>query len=279
MGGVGRVSARQPLLEVADLRFAWPSGEEALRGVSLALAEEETLALIGRNGAGKSTLLLHLTGILHGTRAVRVRGTPVEDWPADELRATVGLGFEDPRDQLFMPTVLEDVAFGPLNLGLPSDEARERALQVLGSVGAEGLAERAPHHLSAGQMRRVALATVLAMEPELLVIDAPVMALDPEGREAIIALLAGLPQAKIIATHDLALVLELCDTVAVMDTGRIHATGPAREVLADEALLRAHGLRRPVGLEGPSWSVAHSGSSSQIGLAQAICPSDCSTRR
>ena len=235
----------EALLEIDDLRFAWPSGEEALRGVSLSLRVGESLALIGRNGAGKSTLLLHLNGILHGTRAVRLQDTPVEDWPADRLRAMVGLVFEDPRDQLFMPTVLEDVAFGPLNLGLSSDEARERALSVLASVGAEGLADRVPHHLSAGQMRRVALATVLAMEPELLVIDEPVMALDPEGREAIIALLGGLPQAKIIATHDLALVLELCDTVAVMDGGRVHATGPAREVLADEALLRTHGLRGP----------------------------------
>jgi cobalt/nickel transport system ATP-binding protein len=239
------MSAAASLLQIDDLRFAWPSGEEALRGVSLTVAEGEALALVGRNGAGKSTLLLHLNGILHGTGAVRVWGRPVEQWPADELRATVGLVFEDPRDQLFMPTVIEDVAFGPLNLGMPPDEARERALVVLANVGAAGLSERAPHHLSAGQMRRVALATVLAMEPELLVIDEPVMALDPEGREAVIALLAGLPQAKIIATHDLALVLELCDTVAVLDGGQTHAIGPAREILGDEALLRTHGLRLP----------------------------------
>lgn len=239
------MTGEAPLLEIDDLRFTWPSGVTALRGVSLALEAGETLALIGRNGAGKSTLLLHLNGIFHGTRAVRVKGTPVEDWPADELRATVGLVFEDPQDQLFMPTVLEDVAFGPLNLGLPGDEARERALRALADVGAAELADRAPHHLSAGQMRRVALATVLAMEPELLVLDEPVMALDPEGREAIIALLSELSQAKMIATHDLELVLELCDTVAVLDDGRIHATGPAREVLADDALLRAHGLRMP----------------------------------
>lgn len=236
------------LLQIDDLWFRWPSGETALRGVSLTLEEGRSLALVGRNGAGKSTLLLHLNGILHGNGAVSVRGKAVEDWPADELRATVGLVFEDPRDQLFMPTVIEDVTFGPLNFGLPGAEAREWALKVLASVGAEGLADRAPHHLSAGQMRRVALATVLAMQPELLVIDEPAMALDPEGREAIIALLAGLPQAKVIATHDLDLVLELCDTVAVMDGGRIHATGPAREILSDEALLRAHGLRLPAGM-------------------------------
>jgi cobalt/nickel transport system ATP-binding protein len=239
-----------PLLEVDDLAYAWPSGTTALRGVSLTLAEGRSMALVGRNGAGKSTLLLHLNGIFHGTRAVRVKGTPVEDWPADELRATVGLVFEDPQDQLFMPTVLEDVAFGPLNLGMSSEEARERSLSVLESVGAVDLAGRAPHHLSAGQKRRVALATVLAMEPELLVIDEPVMALDPEGREEIIALLGTLPQAKLIATHDLDLVLELCDTVAVLDDGRIHAIGPVRKTLGDEALLRAHGLRVPGSLRG-----------------------------
>ncbi|MGI5819078.1 MAG: energy-coupling factor ABC transporter ATP-binding protein [Armatimonadota bacterium] len=246
------MSRASVLLEIDDLQFAWPSGEVALRGVSLALEEGTSLALVGRNGAGKSTLLLHLNAILHGTRAVRVRGTPVEDWPADELRATVGLVFENPADQLFMPTVLEDVAFGPLNLGVPSTEARERSLAVLQSVGAAHLADRAPHHLSAGQMRRVALATVLAMEPELLVLDEPVMALDPEGREAIIALLSALPQAKIIATHDLELVLQLCDTVAVLGEGRIHAVGPTRELLGDEPLLRAHGLRVPATLATPA---------------------------
>lgn len=238
------------LLEVADLRFTWPDGTEALRGASLTLAAGASLGLIGRNGAGKSTLLLHLNGILHGSGAVRVRGRAVEDWPADELRATVGLVFEDPADQLFMPTVLEDVAFGPLNLGLPAEEARARALAALRLVGAEELAARAPHHLSAGQMRRVALATVLAMEPELLVIDEPMMALDPEGREAIIALLARLPQAKIVASHDLEMVLALCDEVAILDAGRVHAQGPARALLADEALLRAHGLRVPPSLRG-----------------------------
>ena len=233
------------LLEIADLRFTWPDGTDALRGVSLSLREGQSLGLIGRNGAGKSTLLLHLNGILHGSGSVRVRGTPVEDWPADDLRAAVGLVFENPQDQLFMPTVLEDVAFGPLNMGLSSEAARARALEVLESVGAAGLVDRAPHHLSAGQMRRAALATVLAMEPELLVLDEPVMALDPEGREAVIALLAELPQAKMIATHDLELVLALCDTVAVLDEGRIHANCPAREILSDEPLLRAHGLRIP----------------------------------
>ncbi len=238
------------LVEVIDLRFAWPDGTQALQGASLALEDGRSLALVGRNGAGKSTLLLHLNGILHGTGAVRVKGRPVEDWPADELRATVGLVFEHPEDQLFMPTVLEDVSFGPLNLGLKPDEARERATAVLRSVGAAELAQRPPHHLSAGQMRRVALATALAMEPEVLVLDEPVMALDPEGREAIIELLAGLPQAKIIAGHDLEMVLQLADEVAILDAGRVHALGPTRELLADDALLRAHGLRVPASLRG-----------------------------
>ncbi|MEA3401935.1 MAG: ATP-binding cassette domain-containing protein [Armatimonadota bacterium] len=236
------------LVEIQDLSFTYPDGTEALHAVSLTLQEGASLGLIGPNGAGKSTLLLHLNGILHGSGSVSVRGRPVEQWPSAELRATVGVVFEDPTDQLFMPTVLDDVCFGPLNMGLAPEEARERAEDVLRSVGAQELADRAPHHLSAGQRRRVALAAVLAMEPELLVIDEPVMALDPEGREEVIALLAGLPQAKLIASHDLAMVLELCEEVAILDEGRIHAAGPAREVLGDEALLRAHGLRVPPSL-------------------------------
>jgi len=236
------------LIAIDDLHFAWPDGTRALSGVSLTVEDGRSLGLIGRNGAGKSTLLLHLNGILHGWGAVRVQGRPVEDWPADDLRATIGLLFEDPEDQLFMPTVLEDVCFGPLNQGLAPDEARGRAMAVLDSVGAAELADRAPHHLSAGQMRRVALATVLAMQPRVLVIDEPVMALDPEGREEVIALLAGLPQTKIIASHDLEMVLALCDEVAILDAGRVPAQGPARELLADDALLRAHGLRLPPSL-------------------------------
>jgi len=236
------------LIAIDDLRFTWPDGTQALAGVSLTVQEGRSLGLVGRNGAGKSTLLLHLNGILHGSGAVRVEGRPVEDWPADELRATVGLVFEHPEDQLFMPTVLEDVCFGPLNQGLSPDEARVRSMEVLASVGAAELAARAPHHLSAGQMRRVALATVLAMQPRVLVIDEPVMALDPEGREEVIALLAGLAQTKIIASHDLEMVLALCDDVAILDAGRVHAQGPACELLADDALLRAHGLRTPASL-------------------------------
>ncbi len=244
LGGGGAVS----LLRVDDLRFRYPDGTAALTGVTFSLDHGDSLGLVGRNGAGKSTLLLHLNGILHGTGAVRVHDQPVEQWPAGELRATVGLVFEDPADQLFMPTVLDDVCFGPLNAGLSADEARRRALEVLHSVGAADLADRAPHHLSAGQMRRVALAGVLAMEPELLVIDEPVMALDPEGRESVIELLRDLPQAKIIATHDLELVLEVCNRVAILDGGRIQAQGPARDLLADDTLLRNHGLRVPASL-------------------------------
>jgi len=236
------------IIEIQDLHFTWPDGTQALRGVSLQVEEGRTLGIIGPNGAGKSTLLLHLNGILSGSRAVRFRGTPVEDHPAARLRAAVGLVFEDPADQLFMPTVLDDVAFGPLNLGLSAAEAEARSRRALEQVGAAELADRAPHHLSAGQQRRVALATVLVMEPQVLVLDEPVMALDPEGREAVIALIAELAQTKLIATHDLELVAELCDEVAVLDAGLVHAQGPARELLADESLMRAHGLRVPLSL-------------------------------
>ena len=233
------------LIEIEDLHFTWPDGTAALRGVSLSVERGSSMGLIGRNGAGKSTLLLHLNGILHGTGAVRFGGRPIEEWSAQRLRAAVGLLFEDPDDQLFMPTVLDDVTFGPLNLGLPPEEARARAEATLASVGAAGLQDRPPHHLSAGQKRRVALAGVLVMEPTVLVLDEPVAGLDPEGREAVIGLLAGLPQTKVIASHDLAMIAQLCDRVAVLDRGRVHATGDAHELLRDEPLLRAHGLRVP----------------------------------
>ena len=237
------------IIAIEDLSFTWPDGTVALRGVSLSVERGGSLGLIGRNGAGKSTLLLHLNGILHGSGAVRFGGRPVEEWSAQRLRAAVGLLFEDPDDQLFMPTVLDDVTFGPLNHGLSPKEARARAEVALASVGAEGLEDRPPHHLSAGQKRRVALACVLVMEPTVLVLDEPVAGLDPDGREAVIELLAELPQTKVIASHDLDMVAQLCDRVAVLDGGQVHATGDARELLRDEPLLRKHGLRVPLTLE------------------------------
>jgi cobalt/nickel transport system ATP-binding protein len=237
------------IIEIDDLHFTYPDGTRALRGVSLSLRAGRSLGLIGPNGAGKSTLLLHLNGILSGAGAVRFRGTPVEQCDSAQLRAAVGLVFEDPDDQLFMPTVLDDVTFGPLNLRLSPEQARTRALQALAAVDAEHLRSRAPHHLSAGQKRRVALATVLAMEPEVLVLDEPVAALDPEGREAIIELLAALEVTRIIASHDLDMILALCDEVALLDDGQIHAQGDTHHILADDDLLRAHGLRVPLTLQ------------------------------
>ena len=245
------------IIEIDDLHFTYPDGTRALRGVSLSVTAGQSLGLIGPNGAGKSTLLLHLNAILSGSGAVRFKGTPVEQCDAAELRAAVGLVFEDPTDQLFMPTVLDDVSFGPLNLGMPSEEARERALEVLEAVEAAHLRSRAPHHLSAGQKRRVALATVLAMEPEVLVVDEPAAALDPEGREQIIELLAGLEVTKILASHDLEMILELCDQVALLDDGEIHVQGSTREVLSDEKLLRAHGLRVPLTLNVGQWAMGN----------------------
>ncbi len=236
------------VIEIDDLHFTYPDGTRALRGVSLSLPEGRSLGLIGPNGAGKSTLLLHLNGILSGTGAVRFEGTPIERCDAAHLRAAVGLVFEDPDDQLFMPTVLDDVAFGPLNLGLPAEQARERALEALAAVDAEHLRARPPHHLSAGQKRRVALATVLAMQPRVLVVDEPLAALDPEGREAIMHLLGSLEMTKIVASHDLDMILALCDEMALLDDGKIYAQGDTRETLSDEKLLRAHGLRVPLTL-------------------------------
>ncbi len=232
-------------LRVRNLTYSYPDGREALRGVHLEVASGETLGLIGPNGAGKSTLLLHLNGILRGEGTVEVFGRVVNDGSLREVRRLVGLLFEDPSDQLFMPTVFDDVAFGALNLGLSEAEARERTEAALRSVGMLEYADRPPQHLSLGQRKRVALATVLVLDCRLLALDDPTGGLDPAGREDFVRLFSSLPLTKIIATHDLDLAWGLCERVALMDGGQIVASGPARQVLCDEPLLRAHGLRLP----------------------------------
>ena len=237
--------SRLATLSLRDLSFRYPDGQPALAGVSFEVAEGETVALIGPNGAGKSTLLLHLNGILRGAGTVEVCGLPLDDHNLREIRRLVGLVFEDPDDQVFMPTVFDDVAFGALNLGLPEAEARARTEAALQAVGMAAYAARPPHHLSLGQRKRVALATVLVMDCRLLALDDPTGGLDPAGREDFLALLAALPQTKLIATHDLEMVWDLAARVVLMDQGQVVTVGAARELLRDEALLRAHGLRVP----------------------------------
>jgi cobalt transport protein ATP-binding subunit len=235
-------------VRVHNLFYTYPHGHRALNGVSFEIAAGESVALIGPNGAGKSTLLLHLNGILRGQGEVEVFGLSASDGAMKEVRRRVGLVFQDPDDQLFMPTVLEDVALGPLNWGLPPAEATARARAALAQVGMGGAADRAPHHLSLGERKRVALATVLAMQPELLALDEPTANLDPRARRQLIGLLQELPQTKLIATHDLEMVIALCRRAILLDGGRVIAQGATSELLADAALLEEHGLEQPLSM-------------------------------
>lgn len=236
-----------PALLVEDLTFSYPDGQIALDGASLRVAVGEKVALLGPNGAGKTTLALHLNGIREADGGlVTVGGIPVQEPYLAEIRRRVGMVFQSPDDQLFMPTVAEDVGFGPANLGAKPDDLPAIVASALGKVGAEGLEKRTPHHLSGGERRRVALATVLAMNPELLVLDEPTSGLDPAGRRELINVLKTLPMAQLVITHDLPFALEFCDRVLIMDRGRIVAGGDPGEVLADTELLRAHRLEMPV---------------------------------
>ncbi|GAB4562295.1 MAG: ABC transporter ATP-binding protein [Anaerolineae bacterium] len=240
--GDGRV----PVIEIEDLVFAYPDGRRALNGVSLRIQEGEKVALVGPNGAGKSTLMLHLNGILKAKSGrIRVSGLEVTESNLGQIRAWVGLVFQNPDDQLFSPTVFEDVAFGPLHMGLPESEVRRRVQRALDLVGIPDFAERITHHLSVGERKRVAIATVLSMEPRLLVLDEPSAGLDPRGRRALINLLASLPQTMLVSTHDMRLVAELFPRMVILDEGRVVADGPTRDLLADRALLEAHGLEAP----------------------------------
>lgn len=232
-----------PALSVHDLRFSYGDGRTALAGITLAIAAGECVALIGPNGAGKSTLLLHLNGLLRGSGSVVVSGLTIGHAPMREIRRRVGLVFQDPDDQLFMPSCIEDVAFGPMNMGLSWTDARERALEALAAVGMAEHAERAPHHLSVGQRKRVAIATVLSMDPDVLALDEPTAGLDPRARRQLIELLRALPQTRLIATHDLAMVEELCTRSVVLDSGVVVADGPTGAILEDARLLQRHGLR------------------------------------
>ncbi|MFZ2955565.1 MAG: energy-coupling factor ABC transporter ATP-binding protein [Candidatus Ozemobacteraceae bacterium] len=237
------------VVQVRDLRYLYADGTQALREVSFDLAEGERLGLIGPNGAGKSTLLWHLNGLLPEKpaepTAVQVMGRPVVEPYLAEVRAQVGLLFQNPDDQLFCPTVGEDVAFGPLQLGLPEKEWRERVRNTLARVGLTGFENRHPHHLSQGEKHRVCLAGLLAMEARILALDEPSAGLDPRGRRELKELLLNLPLAQIMATHDLELVVEVCHRVLVLDGGKVVAQGPTLEILNDEALMLAHGLERP----------------------------------
>ncbi|GAA3261149.1 ABC transporter ATP-binding protein [Streptomyces labedae] len=237
-------------LEVSGLAFAYPDGHQALFGVDFTLGRGERVALLGPNGAGKTTLVLHLNGILTGgAGTVRVAGLEVGRRNMAEIRRRVGIVFQDPDDQLFMPTVREDVAFGPATAGLKGAELEARVDRALERVGMAEFKDRPPHHLSFGQRRRVAVATVLAMEPEILVLDEPSSNLDPASRRELADILRSLDVTVLMVTHDLPYALELCPRALVLSDGVIAADGPTGDLLADDGLMRAHRLELPYGFD------------------------------
>lgn len=238
-------------LKVENLAFAYPDGHQALFGVNLRIAKGDRLALLGPNGAGKSTFVMHLNGI-HPTMQGRIEvdGLLVDANNKETLkviRSKVGIVFQDPDDQLFMPTVGEDVAFGPYNMGIRGDELKKVVDDALDLVGMREFIDRPPHHLSFGQRRRVALATVLAMNPDILVLDEPSSNLDPASRRELADILRTLDISLIMVTHDLPYAFELCERSAILSAGVIVADGETKDILSDEALLRAHRLELPVG--------------------------------
>ena len=239
------------IVEVTDLHFTYPDGTPALRGVTFRIVHGESVAIVGANGAGKSTLLRHLNGCLAPeTGSLRIGDFPLTRKTLQQVRRTVGMVFQDPDDQLFMPLVRDDVAFGPLNLGLPLEEVEERVTRALATVGAEHLRNRPPHKLSAGEKRSVAIASVLAMDPSILVMDEPSTHLDPKSRRRLIRLLKTFEHTKIIATHDLDMVLDLCGRTIVLREGRVAADGPTAEILRNDELLDSSRLERPLRLQG-----------------------------
>ena len=239
-----------PVLDVHGLAYAYPDGHQALFGVDLHVHRGERVALLGPNGAGKTTLVLHLNGILTaGAGTVEVSGLPVEKQNLQEIRRRVGIVFQDPDDQLFMGSVRQDVAFGPANLGLRGDALEARVRHALDQVGMSEFIDRPPHHLSFGQRRRVAVATVLAMEPEILVLDEPSSNLDPASRRELADILRGLDVTVLMVTHDLPYALELCARSVVLSDGAIVADGSTYDVLTDDTLMRAHRLELPFGFD------------------------------
>ena len=233
------------VLQVHDLHFSYHDGRQALRGVSFSMCEGDKVALVGPNGAGKSTLMLHLNGILNGHGEVNVGGKRLTRDNLPLIRAMVGLVFQNPDDQLFSPAVFEDVAFGPLRLGLPMDEVGARVQSAPEAVRMSPFRDRLSHHLSVGEKKRIAIATVLSMDPQILVLDEPSAGLDPRGRRTLINLLRELPITMLVSTHDMKLVQELFPRTIVMDEGQIVADGKTRDILENEELLTAHGLEKP----------------------------------
>lgn len=239
------------IVEAKGLAYTYPDGTKALKNISFLITHGESVALVGANGAGKSTLLMHLNGhLLPGRGTLRVGDFPLAKETIHNIRRSVGMVFQDSDDQLFMPTVYDDVAFGPLNMGLPSDVIRERVTATLETVGVLHLINRPTHRLSGGEKRAVAIATVLSMSPDILVMDEPTSNLDPRSRRRLIELLKSFKHTKIIATHDLDMVLDLCERTIVIKEGEIAADGKSADILNNKILLEDSNLEKPLCLQG-----------------------------
>jgi cobalt/nickel transport system ATP-binding protein len=232
-------------IEIENFSYKYPDGTAALDDINLTIEHGQSIALIGPNGAGKSTLLLAMAGFVTGTGKVLVDGLQINRKNLKKIRSTLGSCLEDPDDQLFMPTLFDDVAFGPLNMGLDAEQVKERVANVLKTVGLADMADKAPHHLSAGQKRAAAIATVLAMSPKIITLDEPDGSLDPRNRNNLIKLLANLPQTLIITTANMDFAAAIADRVVLLDNGRIIADGEAEKIMSDSELMTTHGLETP----------------------------------
>ena len=249
------------IVEAIDLHYVYPDGTVGLNGVSFRITHGESVALVGENGAGKSTLLLHMNGYLSATQGgIRIGDYLVSSSSLNTVRRSVGMVFQNSDDQLFMPTVFEDVAFGPMNLGLEKEELEHKVMQALETVGAAHLKNRPPYRLSHGEKRSVAIATVLAMSPDILVMDEPTSSLDPTSRIKLIDLLKTFHHTKIIATHDLDMAMDLCERAIVLHQGRITGDGPTMQLFQDEELLHGSSLEKPLRMQGcPICGLSESG--------------------
>jgi cobalt/nickel transport system ATP-binding protein len=231
-----------PLIQIRQLSFTYPDGKNALRDINLSVNAGEKIGIVGANGAGKSTLLLHINGVFSGKGTITVAGLECNKKNLDKIRAKVGVVFQNPDDQLFSVTVFDDVAYGPHYQGLSKDVINTRVKKALASVQMEDYADRNPYHLSGGEKKRIAIATVLSMEPEILIFDEPTAGLDPRGRRELISLLEKLPQTLLIATHDLNLVDQLASRMIIMNNGSIVTDGNSKTLLQDEKILWENGL-------------------------------------
>jgi cobalt/nickel transport system ATP-binding protein len=232
----------EPLIQIHQLSFSFPDGKNALQNIDLSVNSGEKISIVGANGAGKSTLLLHLNGIFQGNGLVKVDGLECKKENLGKIRSLVGIVFQNPDDQLFSVTVYDDVAFGPRYQGLSKEEIDSRVKKALADVQMEGYADRNPYHLSGGEKKRIAIATVLSMQPEILVFDEPTAGLDPRARRELIELLGTLPQTMLVATHDLGMVEKITERMIIMNNGKIVADGPCMKLLSNERLLLENGL-------------------------------------